>query len=129
MKCGVPIDYLKLRQYKRLAHEVIRDGGNITELARRADVSLAFMSRYMKKHAPHLHRELKAARSNRVIAPEVILYRLRVIDGSRNQKSAARRLNLSENAISYFLRQYAPDGVKDALELYGDTEETLGRAA
>lgn len=123
MKPGKPIDYIKLRQYKRLAHEVIHDGGNLTEFASRAGTSIAFASRYLKKRAPDLHTILKEAKSRRTIAPEVVLYRLQVISNTRTQAAAAKRLNLSGNAISYFLKAYAPDGIEDALR---DYEETYG---
>jgi DNA-binding phage protein len=123
MKPGTPIDYIKLRQYKRIASEVIHDGGNITEMARRAGVSSAFISRYLRKHAPHLHSKLKEAKSRRVIAPEVILYRLKVIKASKSQAAAARKLCLTGNAITYTLKTYAPDGLDDAIDLY---EESYG---
>lgn len=123
MKPGIPVDYIKLRKYKRIAHEVIHDGGNLTEFARRAGVSAPFASRYLKKRAPHLHDKLKEARSRRTIPPEVILNRLRVVKASRSQAAAARQLNLSGNAITYMLQRYAPDGIEEALAEY---EETYG---
>jgi len=120
MMAGPAPDYLLLRQRKRLAHEVIHDGGTIREFARRADVSEAFASRYLKQRAPELHHALKQARNARALLPETVLRRLRVIKKSRTQREAAKTLNMSDNSISYFLKTYAPFGVDDALTDYED---------
>lgn len=121
MKPGRSVDYIKMRQYKRLAREVIHDGGNLSELARRAGVSAPFMSRYMRKHAPCLHERLKEAKSRRTISPEAVLNRLRTIHKAKSQREAGRILGLSGMAISYTLRVYAPDGLEEALAEYEAT--------
>lgn len=118
MKCGTPIDYIKLRQYKRLAREVIHDGGNLSEMARLAGVSQPFISRYLRKHSPDLHEALKGGRAKRSIPPEVILNRLRVISQSRSLREAGEILNLSANGVHYVVKKFAPDGIEDALEDY-----------
>lgn len=124
MKCGTPIDYIKLRRYKRLAREVIHEGGNLSEMARRAGVSQAFVSRYFRKHAPDLHQALKEGRAKRSIPPETILNRLRVISKARTYRDAGKILNLSANGVHYVIKRYAPDGIEEALEEYEATYGT-----
>lgn len=59
MRSGQPIEHLLLRQRKRLARDVIHEGGNVTDYAKEAGISLPAASRYLSKIAPCLLAALK----------------------------------------------------------------------
>lgn len=123
MRSGQPIDYLLLRQRKRLARDVIHEGGNVTDYAKEAGISLPAASRYLSKRAPCLLAALKDNSRYAAHSPHKVLRRLRVIASTPKRKDAAKALGLSVYGLYRFIRVYAPDGIEEALTEY---EETYG---
>lgn len=123
---GRPTDsesYILKRHRLRIAREVIAEGGNLTDFADRIGVSRPMVTKYLMKHSPCTHQALKDNARYNAMHPIRVLERLRVIEQCRTRAQAARRLCMSTSGVTLFVKRYAPDGVKDALD---DYEETYG---
>ena len=118
MKGGAHTDYLLLRQRKRIARDVIHEGGNLTNFAEACGISLPGAIRYLEKHSPDIRRALKDNSRYAAHHPLKVLNRLRVISRTRKRQDAADKLGLSKYGLYRFIRDYCPDGVDEALAEY-----------
>jgi len=107
------------RLRKRKVIEVIAKNGSYFDIGEAWGTSNVYANRQVRERWPHLANEMKARRFKNELHPEVIYQRLLIIKDSRTQREAAKRIGITHVAVHQLLRRHAPDGIDDALDLYG----------
>ena len=104
---------------RALAHQVLAEGGTITEFAKRAGLKLTAAWRWLDRCEPKLREELGAGPRGKRIDGHMALVRLlliqSVIDFRGGRSRLARALGMTPANLSAFQRTWAPDGLDAAI--------------
>ncbi len=118
----------ELNQHRlKIAHEVLAQGGSVSEFARRAGIVSSWASEWLKTNHPDLHQDLiEQAHPIMLSRPRRVARLTAVKVGEALNipfEDIADRLRLQPGTLKRWLETWAPDGVDDAL--YFETDEEI----
>ena len=115
----VPLCITEHERRRRVAETTLRHGGNMTEFAAAAGISVKAAFGWLKRHQPDLHRRLAMGPRGRQMKAHKALVRLLLIksvEGFRGGEARlARALVLSRESLWAFKKVWAPDGLDAAI--------------